>query len=134
MAVLFVDIHFCPVQELFDAKNVQFGIGIIQSIQDNVGRQRVKKGLGAVQCDEEVVEYRNVRVIGHLGIQLDALLVQQVFKETSIGVYQCPGQQVHPAVVEAETTAAHKVDVDANLLDAILQHVEKAQIGGNCRV
>ena len=73
-------------------------------------------------------------MIRHLGIELDVLLVQQVFKETSIGVYQCPGQQVHPAVVETETTAAHKVDVDANLLDAILQHVEKAQIGGNCRI
>ena len=94
----------------------------------------MKKGLGAVQRNEEVVEHGNVHVIDHLGIELDVLLVQQVFEETSIGVYQSPGQQVHPTVIEAETTAAHKVDVNANLLDAILQHVEKAQIGGNRRV
>ena len=45
-----------------------------------------------------------------------------------------PGQQMHAAVVETETAAAHKVDIDANLLNTVPQHVQKAQIGSNRRV
>ena len=58
----------------------------------------------------------------------------EIFKEASVGMDEGPGQQMHTAVVETETATAHKVDIDANLLNTVPQHVQKTEIGSNCRV
>ena len=47
----------------------------------------------------------------------------EIFKEASVGMDEGPSQQMHAAILETETATAHKVDIDANLLNTVTQYV-----------